>query len=43
MDQMLGGTRPVEFAADAAALAEAIQRFAKRPRAFQFARHPIFG
>jgi hypothetical protein len=43
MDQMLGGTPPVEFAVDTAALVEAIQGFARQPRAFQFARHPIFG
>lgn len=43
MDQLLGGTPPAEFARDTAALAAAIQRFAKQPRDFQFARHPIFG
>ena len=43
MDQLAGGTRPTEFARDAAALAAAIQRFARQPRTFQFARHPIFG
>ncbi len=43
MDQLSGGTRPSEFELDAAALTAAIQRFAQRPRTFQFARHPIFG
>lgn len=43
MDQLLGGARPTEFARDAAALAAAIPRFAQQPKAFQFARHPIFG
>ena len=43
MDQMIGGTRPAEFTRDTAALASAIQRFAQRPRTFEFARHPIFG
>lgn len=43
MDQLRGGTPPVEFARDTADLAAAIQRFAQRPRTFQFARHPIFG
>jgi len=43
MDQLSGGTRPTEFALDAAALTAAIQQFAQRPRTFQFARHPIFG
>jgi hypothetical protein len=43
MDQLASGTRPTEFALDSAALATTIQRFARQPRAFQFARHPIFG
>ena len=42
MDRLGGGTRPTEFARDTA-LNAAIQRFAKRPRTFAFARHPIFG
>ena len=43
MDQLVGGTRPGEFARDIAALAIAIQRFAQPPRTFHFARHPLFG
>lgn len=43
MDQLQGGTQPVEFARDKAALAAAIGRFAQRPRTFASARHPIFG
>jgi hypothetical protein len=43
MDQFAGGTSPVDFALDKAALAAAIEQFAAQPRAFQFPRHPIFG
>jgi hypothetical protein len=43
MDQLGGGTRPVEFSHDKAALAAAIERFARQPRAFRFGRHPMFG
>ena len=43
MDQLVGGTRPTEFALDSAALAAAIQRFGRQPRALQFSRHPTFG
>jgi hypothetical protein len=43
MDQLRGGTRPVEFARDTAGLALAIKQFAQRPKTFEFARHPIFG
>jgi len=43
MDQLRGGTRPVEFTSDKAALAAALQRFVQQPRAFRFARHPAFG
>jgi len=43
MDQLSGGTRPTEFALDAAALTAAIRQFAQNPRTFQFGRHPIFG
>ena len=43
MDQLLGGTPPIEFARDASNLALAIHRFAQNPREFVFARHPIFG
>jgi hypothetical protein len=43
MDQLAGGTRPVEFLDDKAALAAAIDRFARKPQTFEFSRHPIFG
>jgi hypothetical protein len=43
MDQLRGGTPPVEFTRDTAGLTVAIQRFAQRPRTFEFGRHPIFG
>jgi hypothetical protein len=43
MDQLAGGTWPTEFALDSDALAAAIQRFGRQPRAFQFSRHPTFG
>lgn len=43
MDQLVGGTRPAEFARDADALAATVRRFAQQPRPFQFGRHPIFG
>ena len=43
MDQMEGGTRPVDFSRDKAALAAAIDRFARQHKTFPFARHPIFG
>lgn len=43
MDQLGGGTRPVDFGHDTAALAETIRRFGGPRRNFQFSRHPIFG
>jgi hypothetical protein len=43
MDQLRGGTPPVEFSRDKAALAAAIERFARQPNTFQFSRHPTFG
>jgi hypothetical protein len=43
MDQLSGGTQPVEFLADKAALAVAIERFAREPRSFRFSSHPVFG
>ena len=43
MDQMVSGTRPVEFARDKAALSETIERFGAQPANFQFSRHPVFG
>ena len=43
VDQLVGGTRPLEFTRDAEALAAAIRRFAQVPRDFKFGRHPKFG
>ena len=43
MDQLAGGTPPIEFAQDKATLAAAIDRFARKPRTFEFSRHPFFG
>ncbi len=42
-DQLVAGTPPVDFLRDTAALRSALERFARAPRDFQFARHPIFG
>lgn len=42
-DQFVGGTKPVDFAKDTAALTAALQRFVREPRDFRFGRHPIFG
>lgn len=43
VDQLAGGTRPIEFSHDRATLALTIERFARQPRTFRFSRHPIFG
>ena len=43
MDQLVGGTHPVEFLQDKAALAAGIERFARHPATAQSSRHPIFG
>ena len=43
MDQMAGGTKPVEFAKDKAALLELIERMVSPNRDFQFVAHPMFG
>ena len=43
MDQLVGGTRPTAFLEDRAALAAAIEQFARQPRTAQFSRRPIFG
>lgn len=43
MDQLDGGTRPNEFGLDMAVLAAAIPEFARKPRTYSFARHPLFG
>jgi len=42
VDQEIGGTRPVEFSADVAALKAGFDRFVSDPRAIG-PRHPIFG
>ena len=43
MDQMLGGTKPVDFARDKAALLVLIDRISSQERDFTFVGHPIFG
>ena len=43
MDQLGGGTSPIEFSHDKATLAAAIDRFGRKPQNFPFCRHPIFG
>ncbi len=43
VDQMIGGTPPVEFRSDMEKLLAAIDRFTAVPRAFTFQRHPMFG
>lgn len=43
LDQLIGGTRPLEFARDTRSLADVIERFAAQPRSYSFARHPFFG
>ena len=42
-DQMAGGTKPVDFAKDKAALLVLIDRIASEKRDFTFVAHPIFG
>jgi hypothetical protein len=43
LDQIVGGTRPVDFAADVAALAALIERIARECRGAGGPPHPIFG
>lgn len=43
MDQNIGGTKPVEFELDRAALATMIERFSRPQRDFEWGRHPLFG
>jgi hypothetical protein len=43
IDQELGGTRPVEFAADVAQLEALLKLVAGQPRTFDWPPHPIFG
>jgi Protein of unknown function (DUF1569) len=43
LDQESGGTRPVEFAADVAALEALVDRFTERQGSLEQQSHPIFG
>jgi hypothetical protein len=43
LDQEGGGTRPGEFAADVAEVAELVELITARPRPFAWQPHPIFG
>jgi hypothetical protein len=42
MDQMIGGTKPAEFARDVEELRRLFTRFTKTPRDFPWKPHPIF-
>jgi hypothetical protein len=42
MDQLVGGTRPAEFAGDVHELRHLFARFTAQPRDFTWARHPMF-
>ena len=43
VDQLVGGTKPVEFAADVAQLEALLEFITTRDRGFDWAAHPIFG
>ena len=43
IDQELGGTRPVDFAADVAQLETLLELITTQPRSFEWQLHPIFG
>jgi len=43
IDQELGGTRPVDFAADVAQLQALLELFAAQTRSFEWQPHPTFG
>jgi hypothetical protein len=43
IDQEVGGTRPVDFAADVARLEALLELVTARPRSFDWQLHPIFG
>ncbi|MGD0295939.1 MAG: DUF1569 domain-containing protein [Bryobacteraceae bacterium] len=43
MDQLIGGTMPVEFERDQKALVTVIERFSNPKRNFEWSPHPIFG
>ena len=42
MDQLIGGTKPAEFAADSTELRRLFERFTRQPRDFSWKPHPIF-
>jgi hypothetical protein len=42
MDQQIGGTPPTQFEKDVRELRRLLDRFARQPRDFQWAPHPIF-
>ena len=43
MDQHAGGTKPVQFEPDRAALCDIIDRFSRQQRDFEWGSHPLFG
>ena len=43
IDQALGGTKPVDFAADVAQLESLLELITTQPRAFDWRAHPLFG
>jgi Protein of unknown function (DUF1569) len=43
IDQMLGGTKPVDFGADIAQLQSLVEVVTAQPRTFEWDVHPIFG
>ena len=43
IDQELGGTKPVDFAADVAQLESLLELITTQPRGFDWQSHPIFG
>ena len=43
IDQELGGTRPVDFAADVAQLEALLEHITTQTRTFEWQAHPIFG
>ena len=43
IDQAVGGTRPVDFAADVVRLEALLERITAQPRSFDWQPHPLFG
>ena len=43
IDQLLGGTKPVDFATDLAELEALVELVTAQPRRFEWQPHPIFG